>query len=398
MSAWLGTEEEQDWPRLARWAARLAGAIAVLLTLGHAAAPQTASGAPRPRPCSRTRFLSDVFLFSAASLLCQWWLSFSSAMPRLIAAALVVAVTLGGVACGSRPVDRYNFYWSSVGSGTGFGSPYVGNGDIGVALGAPAPAGKGAKAVGALLFGLGKNDFWTSDDSTYFNHNAGPSLTVALPAGSYNATALQNLGAASLTGTLMALDGSVSLATETIVGESGTNAVITNLLCNSAAATCQVAITLRDCCGNNARLGETMGGNRTGLWFRKENVHNPLNFARMASCSPDTVLYSVQRQFLVDPATSVLTMANGSCPWVLDPASPASSPITTGNCSSPNGRWVFQSNSQVSLSSQLLLPPSSFSLPQKQSEKEKKERKFNEKGIKQEPDEKVTLRLTCGWV
>ena len=48
--------------------------------------------------------------------------------------ALVVLIALLATAvAGMRPVDRYHYVWTGVGGGPGFGSPYVGNGDIGEA-------------------------------------------------------------------------------------------------------------------------------------------------------------------------------------------------------------------------------------------------------------------------
>jgi len=40
-----------------------------------------------------------------------------------------------------------------------------------------------------------------------FNHNAGPTLSIALPPGKFHANVTQDLGAATLTHTLASIDG-----------------------------------------------------------------------------------------------------------------------------------------------------------------------------------------------
>jgi hypothetical protein len=70
------------------------------------------------------------------------------------------------VCAAMRPVDRYVFEWGtpgghSVPTSSSFGSPYVGNGDIGVAY--SAPSGANRLQTGEQVLSLGKLDFWTSE-------------------------------------------------------------------------------------------------------------------------------------------------------------------------------------------------------------------------------------------
>ena len=81
------------------------------------------------------------------------------------------------------------------------------------------------------------------------------------------------------------------------------------------------------------------------MWWRKENLHNAANTAYLGSCDPNTVLYSVQRSFVVDPGTGALAMANGSCPWANfnNESDPSSVVVSTGDCAAPNGQWRYRS-------------------------------------------------------
>lgn len=246
----------------------------------------------------------------------------------------------------SRPVDRYPSVWQtgSVPSTSGFSNPYSGNGDIGVMISAPKPS-KDAPRTGELVFSTGKNDFWTSEGKNYFNHLAGPTVTFTLPADNYRLNATQDLGSATVSSTMWSLDNKTTLHTSTVVTEQGQNAVLTQLSCVTAdGSDCEVDITLRDCCNNKGSYFEAIGGSATGLWLRKDNLLGTVNPAGMFSCDPDALFYSVERSFVVD--SGVLKMSNGSCPWVLNPTN-ASSPITTGDCSQPQGKWEFQANSSA---------------------------------------------------
>lgn len=51
-------------------------------------------------------------------------------------------------------------------------------------------------------------------------------------------------------------------------------------------------------------------------------------------------MYNVERSFLVN--AGVLSMTNGSCPWVMDPGNATHSLITTGDCKDPRGKWAFR--------------------------------------------------------
>eukprot|EP00045_Choanoeca_perplexa_P010948 m.113885 g.113885 ORF g.113885 m.113885 type:complete len:1025 (-) comp15458_c0_seq1:111-3185(-) len=257
----------------------------------------------------------------------------------LTIAALVLPATMAA----NRPVDRYNFEWGNPGghgipSSSSFGSPYVGNGDIGVAWSSPTVD---RLSTGEQVLSMGKNDFWTSEGKNYFNHNAAPTLSFALPSNNYSANITQHLGSAKLTHVLRSIDNLTTLSGETIVGEAGSNAVLTTLICDrQRSTTCPLTITLRDCCNNNGGFAEYSGGTSSSIFFRKENLQSAVNGARTGSCNPLDLYYNVERQFVIKD--SVLTMSNGSCPWVLQPNNVSSSPITTGSCTQPQGQWHYK--------------------------------------------------------
>jgi hypothetical protein len=152
------------------------------------------------------------------------------------------------------------------------------------------------------------------------------------------------IGTATLTSWLATLDNKTeTIKLQTIVGENGTNAVLTQVTCWRAdGATCDVTLTARDCCGNKQQTQETLGGDRTSMWFRKENLRFAANSVFHDNCDPNTQYYNNERQFKVDEGTQRLSMANESCLWVLHPETPTKSPIVVGDCSRPEGRFVLR--------------------------------------------------------
>jgi hypothetical protein len=277
-------------------------------------------------------------------------------------------------------VDRYSFFWAGAPSEASFGSPYVGNGDLGAALSvARLPRGEtGAQVVLAL----GKNDFWTSEGKVravgsgrgrgergegngrgregelacgflrptrrvpcqnYFNHNAGPTVAMAFAASAnFTSNVTQSLGQAKLIFTLGSLDGAMAVVGETFISENGTSAVLTTLTCTQASGQdCRLTVTLRDCCGNNGGFKEQLGSTADVITFRKENLHDATTPAHLGSCDSEALFYNVERSFTVDPSTHALAMRNGSCLWVLQPENPTASPITTGSCQEPQGSFLF---------------------------------------------------------
>lgn len=74
------------------------------------------------------------------------------------------------------------------------------------------------------------------------------------------------------------------------MGENGTNAIITNVVCTLVnGSDCELTLTLRDCCGNGQKYDEEVGGTSTVLTFRKENLHNGYNAAHSGACDTDNV-------------------------------------------------------------------------------------------------------------
>jgi hypothetical protein len=165
---------------------------------------------------------------------------------------------------------------------------------------------------------------------------------VALPKANYTANVTQHLGLAKLSHILQSLDNITSVVGETIVGENGTNAVLTTLTCTQAQGKdCIVTLTLRDCCNNNGGFQEQLGGSANGITFRKENLHEATNPAHLGDCDPDSLYYNIERSFAVDAASHALTLQNGSCLWVLDPHNATGSAITTGSCDDAQGEFTF---------------------------------------------------------
>ena len=278
-----------------------------------------------------------------------------STTSSLVLAVMALRTAFANAATTGRPVDRYPRLWTSIPSSGGFGSPYVGNGDIGVAF---------CQESSAFSLALGKNDFWVSEGSTYFEHLAAPTVTfnVTLPAAQQNhvvsaeddaategwkGNVTQDLGNAKLLASLAGSNATVTA--ETIVTENNNNAVLTKVVCTMPGGVdCPVTITIADCCGNQKanKTGGSAGG--SGVWIRKENLNDAVNAAQAGSCNPDELHYNVQRTFSVDPVTQAFTMQNGSCPWVLDAQDPTTSAITTGDCGSPQGKWTFRQGNNTS--------------------------------------------------
>lgn len=158
----------------------------------------------------------------------------------------------------------------------------------------------------------------------------------------------QNLGQARLEHTLASLDNTTVVTGQTIAGENGTNAVLTTVTCTQTnGQDCQVTLTLRDCCRNNGGFPERYGGSKSGIFFRKENLHSATNPAYSGSCDANVLYYNVERSFQVDSSSGALSMVNGSCLWVLDPDNATHSAITTGSCDQPQGKFVMQHNGTI---------------------------------------------------
>lgn len=271
---------------------------------------------------------------------------------------------------GERAVDRYPALWGTLPGPPGFSSPYTGNGDIGAIYGAsrqqsddprrgaPFATGGASTDLSGILTGeqvtaLGKNDFWISEGKDYFGHLSGPWLAFQItePKGlsfsdSGNNSVTQDLGKAVVTSFLISDDNSTTLTSSTVVGEAGTNASFTTVVCTRTdGQPCELSITLRDCCGNHAGVTEHAGASPDGsvLFFRKENLHDggATNPAYIGSCDAQQLFYNLERSFVVSPTSNTLAMANGSCLWVLDPSNATSSAITTGSCQQPQGQWTF---------------------------------------------------------
>jgi len=78
----------------------------------------------------------------------------------------------------ARPVDRYILLWGELPESPSPANPYCGNGNIGVVLGNDRSSARDSKISTEMLFGIGKNDFWVSEGSEYFNHLAAPTLSL----------------------------------------------------------------------------------------------------------------------------------------------------------------------------------------------------------------------------
>eukprot|EP00040_Diaphanoeca_grandis_P034835 m.217461 g.217461 ORF g.217461 m.217461 type:complete len:1044 (-) comp33236_c0_seq11:690-3821(-) len=264
---------------------------------------------------------------------------------------ICVCLLIGGVTtvatANTRPVDRYPFVFETIPGGPSTGGPYVGNGDIGVVLSSIKSKAKDGFDLGTLVYSLGKNDFWVSEGKTYFSHLAAPTLTVSLGNGSYGSNVTQNIGEATLSAVMKLKDNSTVFTADTIATEGNTSTVLTSIVCTRTdGADCDVTLSLRGCCGTTDLITQ-VGGSDDGIWLRKENLHVSTNEAYTGSCDPNVLLYNLERRFVVAPTTGVLTMQNGSCPWVLEPENATASPITTGDCSSAQGQWLLRAGEVV---------------------------------------------------
>ena len=293
--------------------------------------------------------LSRVVMAKKTTTTTSLWQALVLVVVMVIVSTVSAAAAATTSAAAPRPVDRYVRQWINRAPGApSFGNPYVGNGDIGVMFSSPSH-GKDRPYTGAHVFSTGKNDFWTSEGTNYFNHNAGPTLELLPAKGTnwwFNAT--QDMGHAVLsTVAASSLNASESnytvIRTSTITGEGSDNAFFTRVSCTRAdKEACAIRLTLRDCCGNGAHFAETLGtGSRTGAWFRKENLHSATNGAGIASCDPDILYYNTERQFVFDQASGLLRLGNGSCPFVLDADNATHSPVVSGDCTVPAGKFAL---------------------------------------------------------
>jgi hypothetical protein len=239
--------------------------------------------------------------------------------------------------------------------------PYLGNGDVVLVYsgngseGVHEPLHYGTWLDGQQWLSLSKNDMWMSDSTSMFTHLSAGRVGVRGPTHRYNGTVQQRIGSGALTHTLRSE--AVTLTSETVISEG--NVILTSLRCDARGATatsepptCAVALSLSDTNSNHFRVGQSTGsasgagGGGSVIWWRKENLHQAINPAYLGSCDPLRVLQSTQREFRVDPHTSRLSMANGSCMWAHDDTTGAARggpvTVTTGACSQPRGCWEYR--------------------------------------------------------
>lgn len=257
---------------------------------------------------------------------------------------------------GDRPVDRYSASWATPGDiPTGRPSPpdglYAGNGDItvmwtGNSSNPPSPRGDNDLSWQQWLW-LSKNDMWGSDSHAYYPHlSAGRVGFLITPSGAgpkANGSATMFPGNASIVHTIAATDGSI-VSGNTRVLEN--NVIESTIVCTSmGGGVCDVTFLLSDTDGNHFNVAQDAGAAPDGtyLWWRKENLHGALNPAYIGSCDPLLPLQSVVRSFVIDSIGTV-AMTNGSCLWSDEASSPGI--ITVGDCTSPQGTWVWNGTSE----------------------------------------------------
>ena len=183
---------------------------------------------------------------------------------------------------------------------------------------------------------------WGSDGAAYYPHlSAGRVGILVVPPGA-GATANGSVaifpGNASIVHALSSGGASVVGATRVLEN----NVVVTTLTCAAeAGGACAVTLLLSDTDSNHFGVAQDAGAAPDGavVWWRKENLHAALNPAYAGSCDPLLPLQSVVRTFTVD-ASGALAMANGSCLWSDEAASPGV--VTTGACAAPQGLWAWQ--------------------------------------------------------
>eukprot|EP00035_Acanthoeca_spectabilis_P023068 m.447466 g.447466 ORF g.447466 m.447466 type:complete len:1040 (+) comp19521_c0_seq1:73-3192(+) len=281
-------------------------------------------------------------------------------MPRT---ALMTGTLLGlstvRVASSSRVVDRYFAEWVHPPTANvphtfpmapePPGGPYAGNGDVNVMLSG------NASSVNARVPSLGwvqrlsfsKNDMWGSDATDYYPHLSAGKLTISVaPPGasaSVNGSVAMFPGNATLVSMLTDQGGKATFSTTTRVLEN--NAVVTALVCTAqSGGACPVTLVLSDTNGNVYKVPQETGAaaDGTSMWWRKENLHNALNPAYIGSCDAHVPLQSTERAFAVDATTGAIHMANGSCLWMDETASPSA--VTSGACTAPQGAWTWKGN------------------------------------------------------
>lgn len=193
----------------------------------------------------------------------------------------VASAVAGGVLFGTssaaslagqdRPVDRHAVEYSDLpgfhqGRSGGFANPFVGNGDVAMALdvshsGPPKGRRVGPDPDGNQALVFGKNDYWISDAGTYFSHLAAARLDFDLPTSpnNYSAAGKMDIGSGTLSWQLAPKQGALpSLNASSIIGESD-NVVITSITCNASGPACPIDVTLRDTSGNAHQLQSYAG-------------------------------------------------------------------------------------------------------------------------------------------
>ena len=231
--------------------------------------------------------------------------------------------------------------------------PFVGNGDVsfiysGNGTNYAKKRGEASMDWQQWLY-MSKNDMWGSDHSDYYPHlSAGRVGFTITPPGTgtvVNGSVHMFPGNASIVHTLTDPTGDASVRATTRVLEN--NVVVTTLLCTSeSGGACPTTLLLSDTNGNYFGVNQSVGASPDNdlVWFRKENLHETLNPAYLGSCDPHMPLQSTERRFTVG-AGGDLRMANGSCLWYDESATPGM--ITSGACDKPQGGWKWTGNASM---------------------------------------------------
>ena len=278
----------------------------------------------------------------------------------MIAALILTGGPLASAAA-PRIVDRYSASWASpptadcphqlhLNEPSFPAGPYVGNGDVSFIY-----AGNGTnyqkKHHAAVVdwqqwIYMSKNDMWGSDSQSYYPHlSAGRIGFRVTPPGVgsvVNMSVHMFPGNASIVHTLTDPTGDASVSATTRVLEN--NVVMTTLRCASkSGAACPTTLLLSDTNNNKYGVEQFAGAAADNdlVWWRKENLHHPLNPAYMGSCDPHMPLQSTERRFIVTTGGD-LRMVNGSCLWFDESAAPGT--ITSGACTAPQGEWKWSGN------------------------------------------------------
>jgi hypothetical protein len=280
--------------------------------------------------------------------------------PLLLTLSAAVAVVVRSETTAGRPVDRYSASWATPPGENGHAlpagtpnlpdGPYAGNGDVNVmyvgnSSAANAPPRTSTQGWQQWLY-LSKNDLWGSDSGMYYKHlSAGRVGLLAVPGGAaetdtVNGSVTMFPGNASIVHSLVAPSGA-AVSGSTRVLEN--NVLAMTLVCTSppGGGACNVTVRLSDTNANVYGVAQDVGSSPDGtlIWWRKENLHSPLNPAYVGSCNPNQPLQSTERVFTIAAGSGALAMANGSCLWSDEAAAPGL--VTVGACAAPQGAWSW---------------------------------------------------------